>query len=108
MAGLTVAKLWDARMGLPDDSGRIIGEVLITFDSSYPTNGEVIAATDIDANYDTLECLWQAGVTNGASTAHLFVWDQENGKILAYDVTAEIGNTTDLSGSAARFMFIAS
>ena len=105
---LTVAKLFDDGVGVVQGTGRVTGTVLITFDSSYPTGGEAITAAAIDANYDTIEALWPVGVYDGAATAHLFVWDQQNGKIIAYDVTAEIGNTTDLSGVIVRFNYIAS
>ena len=72
----------------------------VTFDNSYPTGGEAIAAGD--AGLGAI----QFAVTGG-NTANTFAWDYTNGKLLAYVRTtgAEVANTTDLSTTTIRVRF---
>jgi hypothetical protein len=90
--------------------GKKIGWVDITFDSSYPTGGEAIAATDIDGLTASIDVLLFFSDSGG----YVFDYDDANDKIKAYwvDTTtdgapmAQVANATDLSGVTAKFLFI--
>jgi hypothetical protein len=84
--------------------GRKCGFADITFDSSYPTGGEAIAAADLKLA-TAIELLIHAG-GDADGNAHQFVHDRTNGKILAYTAGAEVANTTDLSTLTPRFFFL--
>ncbi len=73
----------------------------ITFDSSYPTGGEAIAATDIGlARIDGCVAAGQA------AGSRLFQWDQTNKKLLVFTaVGTEAANASDQSTIVADFIF---
>lgn len=79
----------------------------ITFDSSYATGGEAIAATDMKLS-SKIEFL-QASSAAG----YIFEYDATNGKVKAYwpnsDATApsvakQVASTTDLSAVTCNFI----
>lgn len=64
----------------------------VTFDNSYPTGGEPLAASALGlASIDFLSL--------SGTNANTFVWDRANNKIKAFVRTtgAEVANATDLS-----------
>lgn len=79
----------------------------ITFDSSYPTGGEAIAATDVKLS-SKIEFLEPS-----SAGGYLFEYDATNKKIKAYlptsDATApavakQVASTTDLSTVTCNFI----
>lgn len=65
----------------------------VTFDNSYPTGGEDLAASTL--GLVTVDAIF----TNGAK-GYGVVYDKANAKLMAYGSTAgtQVTNTTDLSG----------
>jgi hypothetical protein len=91
--------------------GKKIGWVDITFDSSYPTGGEAIAATDIPGLVASIDVL----VAFSDQAGYQFDYDTAGKTIKAYrydyDAVAdgaaiEVAATTNLSAVAPRFFFI--
>lgn len=78
---------------------RLVIDAKVTFDSSYPTNGEALAASDFQglAQIDNL-------IVHSTSAA-LFrvIWDDTNSKLKVYEEDgttgkeAEVGNTDNIS-----------
>jgi hypothetical protein len=82
----------------------------ITFDSSYPTNGESLTAADLALSQ--VDVFIPAGPARDANGAVAVDYDHANSKVKAYwvDTTvdgaeqAEVVNTTNLSGYSFRFV----
>jgi hypothetical protein len=64
----------------------------ITFDSSYPTGGEALAASALGLGVIDF-------LTISGTSANTFAWDRANNKIKAFVRTTgvEVANATDLS-----------
>lgn len=81
----------------------------ITFDSSYPTNGEALTVATLGLSQVDIFLPTPAQDANGAVSV---AYDHTNSKVKAYwvDTTtdgaelAEVANTTDLSGYSFRFV----
>ena len=102
--GLTVTQQ-AFQMARGEDDGIRIGLTQVTLDSSYPTNGEAIAASDIDSGLHNI--LGLVPVAYNAAAAPYFVhYDSENGKIEVYDYDSEVADTTDLSALVITFLYI--
>lgn len=73
----------------------------VTFDNSYATNGEPLAAADV--GLATILAVL-APIVQGAVVRHV-AYDVANAKLLAYAPGgAEIANTTDLSAVTVRLV----
>lgn len=73
----------------------------VTFDASYPTNGEPLTAADVGLA-SVLSVL--APIVQGAAVRHV-TYDIANAKLLAYAPGgAEVANTTDLSAVTVRLV----
>lgn len=72
----------------------------ITFDSSYPTGGEALSASDFGMQVilASIPTVRTAGTGSVTAVQH----DIENGKLLAYTAAAQVANTTDLSAVTVR------
>lgn len=84
----------------------IRGSVDFTFDSSYPTGGEAIAASDIDANFTGILELHKVANLTAAACAYSIEYDAVNGKLMAYDAGGQVADTTDLSGVSVRLSYV--
>ena len=105
-----------------DEFGGIkLGIFDIDFDSSYPTGGEAIAASNFQwTGLYGLTMLgttyfarsWLYGMTPRATTdteaaaGYYIRYDQENAKLMAYDAAGQEADTTDLSGVTARVLAV--
>mgnify|MGYP003146505505 CR=1 FL=1 len=78
---------------------RVLVDAKVTFDSSYPTNGEALAASDFQGliQIDGL-------IVHSTNLAlHRVIWDESNSKLKVYveDGTsgkeAEVANTTNIA-----------
>ena len=86
----------------------------VTFDSSYPTGGESLTASDVKLK--KIEFVLGSQVKNSDGTsAHSVVYDYTNSKLVAhqFDGSAagvqsfeEVANTADLSTFSGRLAFI--
>lgn len=80
----------------------------ITFDNSYPTGGEAVAASDFDL--DSIIFLAPAGLSNVATK--LVLADQANSKLLIYvedaisGIQAQASNASDQSAVSVDIMVI--
>lgn len=73
-----------------------------TFDSSYPTGGEAIAASDFGLT--TISSVIVLGGTGVAAAARFFQWDRANSKIVAYNpVTGHTHTAPAFAGDAPVF-----
>lgn len=74
----------------------------VTFDSSYPTGGEAVVATDFG-----LTSLFTIIPLSDNGT-NVIAFDKTNSKLLAYVRTTgvEVANATDLSASVTHLMVI--
>jgi len=88
---------------LPQSAGVKKGYVDVTFDSSYPTNGEAITYASIKGLGSTLIGMWQ--IASNLTTYQVF-YDSTGGKLVAWDENSEVANTTDLSSLKVRMRFI--
>lgn len=99
----------------PSSRGKRMGWVTIAFDSSYPTGGEALAASDIDGLESQIDVL----IAFSGQSGYVFDYDKTNEKVLVYqqknpadaggaDIPLpEVGNAGDLSGlTAVTFFFI--
>lgn len=86
----------------------------ITFDSSYPTGGESLTASDVGLKKIYFVRGSQVKNSDGTS-AHSVVYDYTNSKLVAhqFDGSAagvqsfeEVANTADLSTFSGRFEFV--
>lgn len=77
--------------------------VEITFDSSYPTGGESVAAADV--GLARIDFALVPGLNVDAS--RLIAWDQDNSKLLLFtDFSTEAANTSDQSTISAIVCFV--
>ena len=97
-----------ANAASPENYGIAFRVCTLTFDSSYPTGGEALAATGVEAT-EIVHVI--APMTSG----YVFQWDQANLKLLAYyaDYNAvgdgaliQVPNTTDLATLAPRCLIL--
>ena len=73
----------------------------VTFDSSYATGGESLTNTDLGLTRSLMSL--DAGV---ATTGHACPYDYTNQKLMAFNGTTQIANTTDLSAVTTRVVAI--
>jgi hypothetical protein len=68
----------------------------VVFDSSYPTGGEVLAASD----FDSLTAFEEVGILSSSPAGtEVVVWDRTNSKLAVFTADGtEQGNGTDASG----------
>lgn len=71
----------------------------VLFDSSYPTGGEPLTASDLGLTTVTFAIATVKVAGTGSVTA--VAYDVTNAKLLAYAAAAQIANTTDLSAVTA-------
>ena len=76
--------------------------VEVTFDDSYPNNGEAITAANVGLKHiDNIQC--EPAVAADGATAVLVAWDRTNSKLLAFEsgasgaVFPEKGDTESLA-----------
>ena len=80
----------------------------VTFDSSYPTGGEAIAASDF-TNLSTIDAVIVGSNDEAGVSAR---WDQANLKLKLMDedntsgIEAEFGNGTDASANVTTILVI--
>lgn len=76
-------------------AGQFIWEGTIDFDSSYPTGGEAVAATDFHADAAAITSM-QLTVEAGDSVP---LWDEANSKIILFtEALAQETGSSDQSG----------
>jgi hypothetical protein len=92
------------RVSLPKSFTMVYGQ--ITFDSSYPTNGEAVVYGDFKFGLELAHLQTEGASTNG----YVSQWDKATGKIQMYEAGAdaaaldEVANTTDLSAELVNFI----
>jgi hypothetical protein len=72
----------------------------VLFDSSYPTGGEPLTASDLGLT--TVAWAVSSIKTAGTGSVTDVFYDITNSKLKAYAAAAEIANTTDLSAVSAQ------
>lgn len=92
-------------MARGEDDGIRIGLTTITFDSSYPTGGEAIAASDIDSGLHNILGLIPVDF-NAAASLFEFRYIKATGKIMVTVADVQDANATDLSGLVVVFLYI--
>lgn len=75
----------------------------ITFSASYTTGGEAVTAAQVGLN-SILFAVATPSTASAGAVANV-VWDQANGKLKALTTTAEVANTTNLSGVTCEVLF---
>ena len=99
--------------GVPGDLQYRIVEV--TFDSSYATGGESLAASDLGLDKIEFVAIGNVEDTSGTDYAYFALYDYANSKIKVYNgdasntttdlsSTIEVGDTEDLSNVSVRIM----
>lgn len=108
---LTIAnerELPSVNRNIGDPTHQIIAD--ITGDSSYPTNGEAIAASDFGASgqFSKIVGIIPLAITDGADLISGLTYDAENGKIkfFALDDGLEVNNAANLSGLTVRCLVL--
>jgi|SRR5688572_22743211 len=99
---LTIARLAE---NIPLGRGdKAVGFFQVTFDNSYPTGGEAIAASDF--GFDSIDF---ADVNSRSDvTGKTVAWDRANSKLLVYTdlaadgISAEAANASDQSAVIVR------
>jgi len=102
---LTVTPQRPFEMSRGEDDGIRIGTIQITFDSSYPTGGEAIAASDINSGFSTILGLVAIDY-NAAGALWGYNYCSAAGKIFATVADVEDGNATDLSANVVTFLYV--
>lgn len=69
----------------------------VTFDSSYPTGGEPLTASDLGLTFVAHAFVVPKVLGTGSTVG--CTYDIANAKLLAYAAAAQIANTTDLSAA---------
>lgn len=91
----------NTRTGLPKVPGAERFTVTtVAFDSSYPTGGEPLTASDLGLSVVTGAIATVAVAGTGSVTAVFY--DIANAKLKAFAAAAEIANTTDISAVSAQ------
>ena len=104
MAGLT---LTNGTRSLYGNTKLLTGT--LTFDSSYPTGGELISASFF-SDFDTLQLLLPSAHTSVATKYAR--WDRANGKLMIFiedgtsGIEAEAGSTSDQSAVTVEFLAV--
>lgn len=75
----------------------------VAMDSSYPTGGESVPASDLGLNYvETAQAQIKSAATTTVNVTAVH-YDETTNKLLAYDETpAEVANDADLDGLVVR------
>lgn len=116
MAGLTIAKLTPNADNIGFGNVRVKVRT-ITFDSSYPTGGEALAAADVGLRkiHAVIPC---GPAIDSNSTAVIVRWNATTNKLMAFrqkdpadtggaDIALpQVGNTIDLSGFSVLVVVI--
>ncbi len=88
--------------GIPGSLRQTVTDV--TFDSSYPTGGEPVAASDLGLT-NVLFAFCNVKTIGGTVNVANAIYDEVNDKIKIYDETpAEAANTADLSTLVIRVL----
>jgi len=99
---LTITKTFDETAGLSPAAiargGKYLVKGKIAFDSSYPTDGEALAAADISANGSTIEHIEFSSSIDGAADYH---WDATASKIKAHTAVPTLTLTKETGLSPA-------
>lgn len=84
----------------------------ITFDSSYPTGGESLTASDLGLALQ-VDYVESGAVARNGTNAVVTVYDYTNSKLMAFQSTTgapnkliEVANTSDLSSYAVRLRVV--
>lgn len=85
---LTITLLNDGKIST---GGKIAVLATVAFDSSYPTGGEAIAASDLGLS--TIDVL----IPNQRN-GHIIEWDKTNAKLLVYR-QSDIGSTVSIAAT---------
>lgn len=72
----------------------------VAFDSSYPTGGEPLTASDLGLT--TVEFAIATVKVAGTGSVTAVFYDIANAKLLAYTAAAQVANTTDISAVTAQ------
>lgn len=72
----------------------------LTFDSSYPTNGEALTLNHISAPVFGLCNIISLGSADGAAISAKYV--PSTGKVIVYATTGEVANATDCTDLIVR------
>lgn len=108
---LTVTQVVDLSRAEPDGSVVYGGVYDVTFDSSYPTGGEEIAASDLDASATTINSII---INQPVAVNRQIRWDEANSKLEVYaedgtsGVHAELANASDTSTLTCQILAFAS
>mgnify|MGYP006147094089 CR=1 FL=1 len=85
----------------------------VTFDSSYPTDGESLTAADVGLRKIEQAIPHGVAVNTAATSAVAVHYDRTNSKLLAFEtgdtvstVLDEVGNTESLDTYSVRMTFI--
>lgn len=73
----------------------------VTFDNSYATGGESLTQTDLGLTRSLMSL-----AAGAATTGHACPYDYTNAKLMAFNGTTQIANTTDLSTVTTRIVAI--
>ena len=91
--------------GLPfrTDGTRKLTITDVALDSSYPTGGESITASDLGLNkVESAQAYLKSAATTTVNIANVY-YDPDNAKLLVYDETpAQVANAADLAGAVVR------
>ena len=79
--------------------------VTFTFDSSYPTGGETVVATDLGMRA-RVDAIVPAGAAPYGSGAYTVQWVSPKLKAISLADGSEAGNTTDLSGLSINVLVL--
>lgn len=82
-----------------------IREATVTFDASYPTGGETVAASDFELQEIKAVLPLSPSIDDEAVTSTL--WDAANSKVLVIQQNGvQEGNATDLSSTTVQCLVI--
>lgn len=93
------------------DRKEVIADV--TFDSSYPTDGEALVGSQVSLGTELSYVSSGVAMKSDESDAVVVAYDAAAGKLVAFQSTTgapnklvEVANTTDLSAYTARLRFV--
>ena len=78
---------------------RRVTQTDVVFDSSYPTGGESLTASDLGLTY--VDFAIAKVKVNGTGSVVNVTYDIANKKLIAYTAAAEVADTTDISAVTA-------
>ena len=91
--------------GLPfrTDGTRKVTITDVALDSSYPTGGESVSASDLGlVKVESADATLKSAATTTVNIANVY-YDESTSKLLVYDETpAQVANAADLAGAVVR------